>query len=126
MENSFSKSRETFPAQRGNIVIALVANRFEQEARTVIPATIGHKSADIISFQTGARKRTVQGWQRGDHLPGPGYLFALSHMFPEIADLVERHRALTGAQHPALIKEAKDLGERIARYVAAHEGQVGT
>lgn len=107
------------------MALALIANRFDEEAREVIPAVLSRTSAKVISFHTAARERTVRGWQQGMHLPGPGYLFALSHLFPEIADLVERHRALTGARHPALIAEREAYEAKIAKFVSAHEPTTG-
>lgn len=60
--------------------------RIERQLRDVVSTATSRESAKVIAFKTGARLRTVQGWQNGEHLPGVPYFFALAEMFPEIRE----------------------------------------
>lgn len=114
MRKSFNKRHGNFPRDTVNLSALRKTAEFLDAARAIVPDMLARESAKIIAFKTGATPRTVEGWKRGDHMPGLEHIGALIEAYPEFAAFMRAFA--TRALEPDFFDEAG----AVTAFVNAH------
>lgn len=60
-----------------------IKHAFHREAQSIIPEMLRLERDSEVAAKTGASKRTVDQWRRGDALPGIAYIGPLIAAYPQ-------------------------------------------